>query len=263
MNGLLYERMPFCLGQGSCVSNFYSCPTLEEGCRTAFRFLNMPSSTKMEYRLMKQYLRLLREKKPSTVFGHSSGAVTAVTLARFLPSVKKLVLLAPAPMPGMPIPWYLQKRMLQSPLVYLLPTLLGKSFLLSKQDINGLMINTMDPMNASLTLPYCNKEWLGSVVREMAISPIRYFDWRGLENVEIHVICGSEDRMIMPSFARKVGNLITEKVGHQVLIEEIPGADHMLMCGDKAKGYFKRIFEKVNLSLPTARQIAHEHEYRW
>ncbi len=245
------------MGQGY-AKNLHFCRTLGREWRTAFAFSPMPKgSLSVEAEGAKQLLSYFKGSlEPDILFGHSTGAVLALSLARFLPSVQKLVLLAPAPMPGMIIPAYLQARMLLNPLQYLLPSLLGKEFSLTRADTCGLMLNMMKSWDQNESLPFCGKPWSGAIVREMMLSPFSSsFDWAGLEGKEIHVISGGANKMIQPWFAKKVGQHIADQAGVTVHYREIPNADHTLMCGDNASFAFHCIFQRIDVRPPYRDEI--------
>lgn len=251
-----YPKIPFFMGQG-CLSEFYHCPTLGREWKTAFNFMPMPfKSLDEKSQKMRGYLRYLRYIRPDIIFGHSSGSAVALTLAKLLPSVEKLVLLAPSPMPGMSVPGYLQLRMLRSPRQYLWPVLNGQPFHLTGEDNRSLLLNTMNEWEQNKTIPFCGNPWSGSVIREMMFSSLsNSFDWSGLEDKEVFVFGGGADKMITSAFTKKVGQHIADKACVGVQYCEIPNAQHLLMCGFDTSFNLHQVFRKVDIRVPSLSEI--------
>ncbi len=178
------------------------------------------------------------------VCGHSAGATKALHFAIQNPSVKTVILLCPAPLPGMRIPMYLQLRITRKAFKYLPPILREKEFMLDDHDTRDLMLNEL-PGGTILHLAKTMGPWQGSVVREMMVSGFKGLlrrnrpNWRKLlQGKNIIVLAADKDRMIRPEFARKVAQTLS--ADH---FDWIHGSGHMCMFQNQSKDLLAKILD--------------------
>lgn len=169
----------------------------------------------------------LQDIDPSIVFGHSAGAITAAFMAAELKRVKTLVLISPAPMPGMLIPHHLQLKMLRHP-EYLWQAMFGQDFEISYADTAKLMLNCMDAEEQFKTTRHLTK-WSGKIVRDMLFSQLNWSALKQLrqklQGTRVVVVGGEHDNMIHPYFS----HIVSEKLGGHYY--ELAGAQHLMMLG--------------------------------
>lgn len=178
-----------------------------------------------------------------TVYGHSLGAITAIKVAMSSESIRKVVLLAPAPMPTMHFPLYLQKHMLlfaaKDPIEFS-KMMLGMQFTPPIEIRRFALLSGLGPDEIKTSIENGGK-WYGSHIRGSILSALGgliglcRFKHEKLRCKEIIVITGDSDNMIRPGFSLKVAKMLGAK--HYVLSD----SGHMVMLGEKADRNLKEI----------------------
>jgi pimeloyl-ACP methyl ester carboxylesterase len=229
------KRISFFTGQGCAF--FKHHPKLATW-RQHFHFidlLNIPIDRQVEEQEIQ-----MQNDDPTVVVAHSGGVNKALEYAiRHSGTVKKVILLSPAAVPGSITPFYMNVLCSLKPRKVLLPILMGKEFDLPQDYKDQLLFNNLD-VNARREFSAETGKWCGHVIKEMMLKSYWFSpNWKQLlPTTEILVASGDDDNVIHWSLAQRVACKLNAKL---VRLKE---ASHMFML-EEHSGLYLDIVRKL------------------